>query len=252
MVAKGKYEVTGLRRANQATARLLQELLTQAQPGVTTGELDQHAAAFIADLGGEAVFHTQNRFPACINTSVNDEAVHGVPGPRVLRRGDLLKIDCGMRLGEFCGDSTVTIGVGGNDALSAERREVLEAAREALRRGIAAVRVGGHTGDIGYAMHSFIDGTGFHLLRQFTGHGLGRQLWEEPSIPAVGRAGSGTRIVDGLVFTIEPIVVAGNPAVYTDADGWTVRTTTGAPVAQFEHTVMATGRGAQILSLAGQ
>lgn len=249
MVARTKREIEGLLAANRATACLLRELTVLARPGATTRTLDDHAAAYIWRIGGEAVFHTQNGFPGCINTSVNDEAVHGVPGDRVLRTGDLLKIDCGIRLGGYCGDSTVTVGVGAAEALSAERRAVMEVSGEALQRGIAAVRVGGYVGDIGAAMQIYVEGRGFRLLREYTGHGLGRRLWEPPSIPSVGRAGTGSRIVDGLVFTIEPIVVAGDGRTYVAADGWTVRTGNRAPAAQFEHTVIATRTGAKILSL---
>jgi len=248
MVAKGKHEVAGLRRANQATARLLQDLAGRAQPGVTTASLDRYAEAEIRRIGGEAVFHTQNGFPGCINTSVNDEVVHGVPGERVLQAGDLLKVDCGLRLGGYCGDTTVTIGVGDQAALSPERRAVLAVTQEALRRGIRAVRVGGRVGDIGHAIQAYVEAHGMHVLRQFTGHGLGHRLWEEPTIPAFGRAGSGPVIVEGMVFTIEPIVVAGTGTVFTAADGWTVRTVDRSPAAQFEHTVMASRHGTQILS----
>ena len=249
MVAKSKRDVERLRRANEATACLLRELVTQAVPGVTTKHLDDYAAAAIRRLGGEPVFHTQNGFPGCINTSINDEAVHGVPGPRTLARGDLLKIDCGIRLDGYCGDSTVTIAVGEDHWLSARRRAVMEAAREALRRGIEAVRVDGYVGDIGHAMQSYVEGRGFRLLPQYTGHGLGKRLWESPSIPAVGQPATGERIVDRLVFTIEPIVVAGSPRTYVAADGWTVRTVDRSPAAQFEHTVMATTHGPVVLSL---
>jgi methionyl aminopeptidase len=252
MVARGKHEIAGLQRANRTTAQLLRQLAEQAQPGVTTGALNRFAAAYMDRVGGEAVFHTQNGFPGCINTSVNEEAVHGVPGDRVLLAGDLLKIDCGMRLGGFCGDTTITIGVGGKATLSPIRRAVLDVTSEALRRGIAAVRVGGRAGDIGHAMQSYVEAAGFHLLAQYTGHGLGRRLWEEPTIPAVGRPGSGPWIVDGLVFTIEPIVVAGSDNVFTAPDGWTVCTVDGAPAAQFEHTVLASRHGARVLSRLGK
>lgn len=249
MVAKSKRDIDRLRRANEATACLLQALAIRATPGTTTKQLDDFAAAEIRRIGGEPVFHTQNGFPGCINTSINDEAVHGVPGPRALVKGDLLKIDCGIRLDGYCGDSTVSVGVGEEHWLSAGRRAVMEAAREALRRGIAAVRVDGYVGDIGHAMQSYVEGLGFRLLPQYTGHGLGKRLWESPSIPAVGRAGTGARIVDGLVFTIEPIVVAGSSRTYVAADGWTVRTADRSPSAQFEHTVMATRNGPMVLSV---
>lgn len=243
-------EIDGLRQAGRATARLLSELADLVRPGLRTAELDAHAAAYIERIGAEPVFHTQNGFPGCINTSVNDEAVHGIPGARILEAGDLLSIDCGMLLDGYCGDATITVGVGPENALAEKRRRIRDVAREALRRGIGRARAGGRVGDIGYAMQSYVESQGFHLLRQYTGHGLGQRLWEEPQVPSVGRPGTGPRLVDGLVITLEPIVTAGRPDVYVDADGWTVRTRDGEPVAQFEHTVMVTRHGARILTAA--
>lgn len=250
MVTRKPHEIASLRRAGRATAELQRRLTALARPGVTTRALDAAAAAYIGEIGGEAVFATQNGFPGCINTSVNDEAVHGIPGDRVLVEGDLLKIDCGLALGGFCGDATITLAIGDPAQLEPRRRHVLEAAREALRRGIRAARIGGYIGDIGHAMESYIEREGLHLLRQYTGHGLGRRLWEKPIVPSVGKPRTGQRIVEGLVITIEPIVVAGQPKVYVAPDGWTVRTHDGAPVAQFEHTIIVAPRGAEILTAA--
>lgn len=248
MVAKTKRELDGLARASAATARLLRELVERARPGVTTSTLNAYAVRYIRRIGGEAVFHTQNGFPGAINTSINDEAVHGVPGERALEAGDLLKIDCGIGLNGYCGDTTITMIVGEPANVPAEYCTLLDAARTALQFGIAAVRVGGHVGDIGYAMQSYVEGKRLRLLPEFTGHGLGRRLWETPSIPAIGLPGQGPPIVDGLVFTIEPIVTAGSGEVYLAEDGWTVRSADGAPVAQFEHTVVAARHGATVLT----
>lgn len=249
MVAKTIRDIQGMRRANATTACLLRELIERARPGVRTGELNAYALDYIRRIGGEAVFHTQNGFPGAINTSVNDEAVHGVPGNRTLREGDLLKIDCGIRVGGYCGDTTATIIVGQPEVAPEEKMLVLIAAQEALARGIAAVRVGGHVGDIGHAMEQSARERDVRLLRPFMGHGIGHRLWEPPSIPAFGQEGTGPKIVDGFVFTIEPIVTSGNGRVFTAPDGWTVRTIDGAPAAQFEHTIMATEQGPRILSV---
>jgi methionyl aminopeptidase len=227
----------------------LRELARRAQPGTTTGELNEYAARAIERLGGEPVFATQNSFPGCINTSLNDEAVHGIPGDRVLQSGDLLKIDCGIRLHGYCGDTTVTVAVGRDDDLPPERRHVMAVAREALRRGIDAVRVGGRIGDIGAAMQTYVEGQGCRLLSQYGGHGLGSRLWEPPHIPSIGQRGTGAVIQEGLVFTIEPIVVAGSARTFVAEDGWTVQTADGHAAAQFEHTVIATGQRAEILSI---
>lgn len=248
MVVQSQADIDGLVAANGATAQLLRELVERARPGTTTRTLDQYAMHYIQRVQGEPVFHTQNGFPGAINTSINDEAVHGVPGDRVLQTGDLLKIDCGIYLNGYCGDTTTTIIVGEPASVPVEYQKVLDAAREALRRGISAVRSGGRVGDIGQAMQTFVEGQGLRLLPDFTGHGLGKRLWESPTIPAVGRAGTGPRIRDGLVFTIEPIVTSGSGEVYLAADGWTVRTVDRAPVAQFEHTIIATRSGARVLT----
>lgn len=251
MVAATERDRRGVRRAGRATAVLLADLARRAEPGITTRELDAVAAGAMRRLGAEPVFRTQNGFPGCINTSVNDEAVHGVPGDRVLRTGDLLKIDCGLQLGGYCGDATVTVGVGPAAELPEGSRAVLVTARSALGRGIAAARAGGRVGDIGAAMERYVAGQGFALLREYTGHGLGRRLWEPPTVPSVGRAGSGARLVEGLVLTIEPIVVGGAAATVVGPDGWTVRTTDGEPAAQFEATIMVGTNGAEVLTDAG-
>ena len=248
MVVRNAQQIASLRKAGSATIKLLGELAHLATPGVTTRELDAYAARFIGQIGGQPIFNTQNGFPGCINTSLNDEAVHGVPGDRVLEAGDLLSIDCGIGLGGYCGDATITIGIGPADQLSSKRRRVMDVAREALNRGIAAARAGNHVGDIGAAMQTYVEAEGFRLLPQYTGHGLGKRLWEEPQIPAVGRRGTGPLLADGLVITIEPIVVAGRTDVEVAADGWTVRTRDGEPVAQFEHTILVSRNEARILT----
>ncbi|HET9016184.1 MAG TPA: type I methionyl aminopeptidase [Thermomicrobiaceae bacterium] len=248
MVAKEPAEFEGLRRAGAVTATLLRELVELAQPGLTTAALNDHALRYIERIGGEPVFHTQNGFPGAINTSVNDEAVHGVPGERRLITGDLLKIDCGIRLDGYCGDTTATIIVGTPRDSDPLRAEVLTVAREALRLGIASVRVGGRIGDIGHAIERYVGTRGLRLLPEFTGHGIGSRLWETPTIPAVGRRGFGPRLVEGLTFTIEPIITSGCGDVYEAPDGWTVRTADGAPAAQFEHTVMVTADGPIVLT----
>lgn len=216
-----------------------------AQPGVTTGELDDYAFDYMRRLGAEPVFNTQKGFPGCINTSINDAAVHGVPGKTRLRVGDLLSIDAGMLLDGFCGDSTISLGIG---AISPRHQRLLRATHEAMLLGIAAAKPGKRIGDIGHAMQSYAESHGYGVLREFTGHGLGRQMHEAPTVPSVGRAGTGPVIPEGLVITIEPILVEKSPLVTIDRDGWTVRTADGGWAAQFEHTVIVTKQGAVVLS----
>lgn len=247
MVARQETSIQGLRRANQATAVLLQELAALAKPGVTTRELDEYAAAYIARIGAEPVFHTQKGFPGCINTSLNDAAVHGVPGARRLKSGDVLKIDAGMYLDGYCGDSTITIPIG---TISPAHQRLISTTYETMMAGIQAARPGWRIGDIGHAMQSYAEARGYGVLREFTGHGLGRRMHESPTVPSVGRAGSGPVIPEGLVITIEPILVERSPRVTIDRDGWTVRTVDGGWAAQFEHTVIVANGGAVILSRA--
>jgi len=245
MVAKHRSSIQGLRRANRATARLLHELAAMAKPGVTTRALDDYAMAFITSRGGIPVFATEENFPGCINTSVNDAAVHGVPTDYVLQEGDVLSIDAGMVLDGYCGDSTITVAIG---EISPAHQRLIDTTRETLEIGIEAAKPGKHIGDIGYAMQLYAQSRGYGIVEEFTGHGLGRKMHEDPSVPSVGRPGEGPRIPDGLVITIEPILTERSNKVAVDTDGWTVRTLDGGWTAQFEHTVMIGRGGTTVLS----
>lgn len=245
MVAATQTSREGLRRANQATAKLLQDLATLARPGVTTGELNDYAMGYIARLGAEPVFATEEGFPGCINTSVNDVALHGVPGKQKLKLGDVLSIDAGMLLDGYAGDSTITIAVG---KVSPKHQHLIETTREAMMAGILAARPGKRIGAIGYAIQRVAWSQGFDVIREYIGHGLGHVMHEKPDVPSVGHPGTGPVILEGLVITIEPILVEKSARVKVDADGWSVRTRDGGWAAQFEHTVIVTRQGAEILS----
>ncbi len=245
MVSTTQASRDGLRRANQATAQLLQELATLARPGVMTSELNDYAMEYIARLGAVPVFATEEGFPGCINTSVNDAAVHGVPGKQKLKIGDVLSIDAGMLLNGYAGDATITIAIG---KISAQHQHLIETTRQAMMAGIQAARTGNHIGDIGYAIQSVAWSQGFDVIREYTGHGLGHVMHESPSVPGVGRPGTGPVMPEGLVITIEPILVEKSARTKVDADGWTVRTRDGGWAAQFEHTIIVTQHGGEILS----
>lgn len=244
MVIKHNTDLRGMKRANRATQRLLRHLAQMARPGVTTRELDTFAREYIANIGGEPVFATEKGFPGAINTSVNDVVLHGVPGDTVLKEGDVLSIDAGMSLDGYCGDGCITVAVG---AVSPERQHLIDVARGAMQAGLAAAVTGNRIGDIGHAMHSYALANGCDVMRDFTGHGVGHRMHESPEVPFLGRAGTGRVLEEGLVITIEPVVVEGSPRYIVDPDGWSVRTQDGSWAAQFEHTVMVTRRGAQIL-----
>jgi len=245
LVAKTQASIQGLRRANQATARLLQELSRMARPGMTTRELDDYAMSYITQLGAIPVFHTEEGFPGCINTSINDAAVHGVPGNQKLKIGDILSIDAGMILDGYCGDATITIAIA---KVSPQHQYLIDTTHEAMMAGIRAALPGKCIGDIGYAIQTFAESRGFNVLREYIGHGLGRRMHELPNVPSVGLPGTGPVIPEGLVITIEPILVEKSSLVKIDADGWTVRTADGGWAAQFEHTVRVSPQGARILS----
>jgi methionyl aminopeptidase len=245
LVAATQESIEGLQRANQATAKLLRELAALAHPGVTTGELNDYAMDYMTRLGAIPVFHTEEDFPGCINTSVNDAAVHGVPGKQKLKIGDVLSIDAGMLLDGYAGDSTITVAIG---KVSQQHQYLIDTTYEAMMAGIRAAVPGGHIGDIGYAIYSFARSRGFDVVREYIGHGLGHRMHELPNVPSVGRAGTGPVIPEGLVITIEPILVEKSARMKVDADGWTVRTEDGGWAAQFEHTIIVTRQGARILS----
>ena len=245
MVASTQASIEGLLRANQATAQLLQNLAAIARPGTTTRELNDYAMDYMTQLGATPVFATEEGFPGCINTSINDAAVHGVPGKQKLKIGDVLSIDAGMLLDDYAGDSTITIAVG---RISNKHQQLIDTTYEAMMAGIRAAMPGNHIGDIGYAIQSYVQSRGFNVIREYIGHGLGHRMHEPPQVPSVGRPGTGPLIPEGLVITIEPILVEKSARVKVDQDNWTVRTVDGGWAAQFEHTILVTKGGARILS----
>jgi methionyl aminopeptidase len=244
MVITSNGDLRGMKRANRATMRLLRHLAEMARPGVTTRALDDFARQYIANIGARTVFDTEKGFPGAINTSVNDVVLHGVPGETVLKEGDVLSIDAGLLLDGYCGDGCITVAVG---AVTEEHQHLIEVARGATQAGLAAAVTGNRIGDIGHAMHAYALANGCDVMRDFTGHGVGHRMHEPPSVPFLGRAGTGSVLEEGLVITIEPVVVAGSPRYRVDPDGWSIRTADGSWAAQFEHTVRVTRRGAQLL-----
>ena len=244
MIVRKPEEFIGLQRANGATTRLLRELEARAKPGVTTGALDAYARAYIAKLGGEPVFETQNGFPGAINTNRNDIVVHGIPGDEVLAEGDILTIDAGMLLNGYAGDAATTFTIG---PATKRQRALITATNEAMMRAIAAARPGNQVGDVSWAMQSVAEAHGYSVARGFCGHGLGRRIWEEPQVPFAGRPGHGPKLVEGMVITVEPVVIEGGKEHYM-ANRWEARTIVGTNVAQFERAVMVSSTGGVILS----
>jgi methionyl aminopeptidase len=247
IVVKSPDEIVRLRAACRVVAEVLAELDGLVVPGVTTLELDRAAEAGTRRRGAEPAFKGYHGYPASLCTSVNEEVVHGIPSAtRVLRQGDLIGLDFGVVLDGFYGDAAVTLPVG---TVSDEARRLLEATRAALAAAIAEACPDRRVGDLGAAVQRCVEPRGFSVVRDFVGHGIGRRLHEPPQIPNFGTAGTGPRLRAGMALAIEPMVNAGGCEVDTRDDGWTAYTIDGRLSAHFEHTVLITENGPEILTL---
>jgi len=249
MFLRGADEVDSIRSAARIVARTLKRLGSVVRPGITTADLDELAVRWIEEQGGSPAFKGYRGYPANICTSVNDEVVHGIPGPRVLKEGDIVGIDVGVEKDGYYGDAAWTFAVG---RISPEATRLLEVAREALTQGIAQACAGRRVGDISHAIQSHVEGHGFSVVRSLVGHGIGRQMHEEPQVPNYGLPGRGPKLMVGQVLAIEPMVNVGTADVVTHDDGWTVATRDGALSAHFEHTVAVGAEGPQVLSEADE
>ena len=246
ITCRSAEELVKLRAANHLVARILEELRGLVVPGATTAGIDAEAERLVREAGAQPAFKGYRGFPATVCASVNHEVVHGIPGPRVLREGDILSLDMGVKLGGFYGDCAVTLPVG---VISPEAERLLVVTQDALARGIAQVRVGGRVSDIGHAVQTHVEAHGYSVVREFVGHGIGTSLHEEPQIANYGPPGQGPRLAEGMVFAIEPMVNVGKPGVKVLSDGWTAVTKDGSLSAHFEHTVVVTADGCEILTL---
>jgi methionyl aminopeptidase len=244
---RDEKEIRGIRAAAEIVAETLRLLEREVAPGVTTAELDRIAEEYIRSRGGRPAFKGYRGFPATICPSVNDEVVHAIPGDRTLREGDILGIDVGVEKDGFFGDAAISVPVG---KVSPEALRLLEVTRAALAKGIEQARAGRRVGDISHAIQSYAEQQGFSVVRALVGHGIGREMHEEPQVPNYGPPGRGPRLMAGQVLAIEPMVNVGGPEVVTRPDGWTVVTKDGSLSAHFEHTVAVGPDGPEILSVA--
>jgi len=242
---KSPAELAVMRRACGVAAQALRAVVDAVVPGITTRELDRVAEDRIRALGAVPAFLGYRGYPASLCASVNDEVVHGIPGRRRLREGEIVSVDLGAVVEGFHGDCAVTVPVG---VISEPARELLRVTAESLEEGIRAVRAGARLGDVGAAIQRYVERHGFSVVREFAGHGVGRRLHEDPQIPNFGRPGSGVALQSGMTLAIEPMVNAGTHEVTMDPDGWTVRTKDGKLSAHFEHTVAVTAEGAEVLT----
>ena len=248
---KTEDEIELMRRANQLVGKTLGELAKHIKPGVTTLHLDHIAEEFIRDHGAVPTFKNfpnpyGGPFPASICTSVNDVVVHGVPDEKtVLKDGDIISIDCGTLLDGYNGDSCYTFCVG---EVSKEVRQLLKTTKESLYRGIEQAVAGRHIGDIGDAVQSYCEANGYGVVRELTGHGIGRKMHEDPQVPNYGRKGNGVLLKASMCIAIEPMITMGDRQIYLMPDRWTVKTRDGKPAAHFEHTIAVRRGEAEILS----
>ena len=232
-----------MRVAGLLVGQTLELLRASVRPGISTAELDAIAEDKIRAGGGTPSFlgYGNPPFPGTICASVNDEVVHGVPGPRVLAEGDLVSIDCGAVVDGWHGDAAITVAVG---AVPADQVELMAVTEEALWRGIGAARLGGRVGDISHAIETFIRGRGgYGVLEDYTGHGIGTQMHQPPDVPNCGRAGKGPKLARGMALAVEPMVTLGSKETLTLDDEWTVVTDDGSRAAHFEHTFTLTDEG---------
>lgn len=245
IVLKSPQEIALMREANQIVAELLQELKARTVPGVTTRELDELAERFIRKRKAKCAFKGYRGYPNCLCTSVNDVIVHGLPSSTALREGDILSIDCGVYYKGFYGDAAVTVPVG---KVSERAQRLIQTTKECLDLAIEKMVQGNRLSDISHAIQSRAEREGYSVVRDFVGHGIGRQLHEDPQVPNYGQAGTGIRLKTGMVLAIEPMVNEGHWAVRILKDGWTAITEDGSLSAHFEHSVAVTDNGPWVLS----
>jgi methionyl aminopeptidase len=245
IVLKSSSELKKMRQAGRIVAEILELIRSRIKPGVTTGQLDKLAEDECRRHQVTPAFKGYGGFPFAICASPNDRVVHGFPDEKPLHEGDILSIDFGVIYEGFYGDSAMTVPVG---AVDAETKRLLTVTREALEQGIAKAVPGGRLSDISHAVQSWVEQRGFSVVREFVGHGIGRQLHEAPQIPNFGPPGQGPKLKAGMVLAIEPMINAGTPGVKILEDGWTAVTQDGLCSAHFEHTVAITDHGPDILT----
>jgi len=247
---KTRRELEAMREAGRHVGEILLELRDAARPGITTAELDQLARRAIKRRGVSSSFlgyspYGLPPYPAVLCVSVNEEIVHGIPGTRELKQGDVLSLDFGVSFEGYHGDSAVTIPIG---RVSPEVERLIDVTRDSLERGMAEMVPGKRLSDIGHAVQERVEAEGFSVVRQFVGHGIGREMHEPPQIPNYGPGGRGPRLKPGMVFAIEPMVTAGGPEVHMLDDQWTAVTADGSLAAHFEHTILVTDAGPEVLT----
>jgi methionyl aminopeptidase len=242
---KTDQEIELIKISAQVLGKTHAEVAKWVKPGITTRQLDKVAEEFIRAHEGIPSFKGYNKFPASLCISVNETVVHGIPGGYELRDGDIVSIDCGVKLNGFHSDSAYTYPVG---EVPEEIMNLLSRTKKSLYEGIEYAVDGFRVGDIGFAIQNFVESYGYSVVRELVGHGVGRSLHESPEVPNYGKKGKGTKLKEGMVIAIEPMINLGHKAVVQERDGWTIRTSDRKPSAHFEHTVAVRKGKAEILT----
>ena len=248
MIVKNQKELDILREGGKKLAAVLSSVAEAAKPGIKTKELDTLAEKLIVGAGGKPSFKGyknpigKNNYPATLCISINEEVVHGIPDERILKIGDVVGLDAGMWYGSYCTDTALTVLVGGGT------NKLIEKTKESLSVGISKVKAGVRIGDIGFAIQNFLEKNGFGVVRELVGHGVGNAVHEDPEIPNWGKIGTGSEFVEGMIIAIEPMATEGSPKVKLLDDGWTWVTADGSNAAHFEHTLVVTKSGSEILT----
>ena len=251
ILIKTKKEIDYIKDSCQIVAETLQLLKKKVKPGVSTYELDKVAEDYILSNGAQSAFfgYSQGgslKFPGNICISVDEEVVHGIPGSRKLKEGEIVSLDCGVIKNRYFGDAALSVAVG---EISAEKQKLMEITEKSLYKGIEQAVKNNRVHDISFAIQKFVEENGFSIVRDLCGHGVGRHLHEDPSIPNFGKRGTGPLLKNGMTLAIEPMVNAGSYEVSVDSDGWTILAKDGYPSAHFEHTIVVTDGQPEILTI---
>ena len=242
---KSNREIELMRRAGKITAAARAVAREMVKPGVTTHQIDKAVFEFIKSQGATPSFLNYNGYPASVCVSVNDEIIHGIPGKRVLREGDIVSVDVGAYIGGFHGDCAGTYPCG---QVSEEAMRLIRVTQQSFFEGIKYARQGYHIKDISHAVQTFVEAQGFSIVREYVGHGIGRQMHEVPEVPNYGEPGHGPRLLRGMTIAVEPMVNAGTASIIQMSDGWTVKTADGKNAAHYENTILITDGEPEILT----
>lgn len=246
IIIKSEREIAVMREAGRIVATVLEKLRGALRPGLKTRELNDLAASELTRLGAQPSFKGYHGFPALLCVSINEELVHGIPGERVIRDGDLVSLDFGAIHQGFQGDAAITVGLG---EISPQTKELVATTKNALKAGIDAACPGARLGDVSAAIQHYAESRGFSVVREYTGHGIGRQMHEEPQIPNFGQPNTGPELKKGMTLALEPMLTAGDWPTRVGSDGWTVSTADGSLCAHFEHTLAITDSKPEVLTL---